>query len=98
MHDLSRLQDAATADEVLRTVRGLAATHLPVHVHANNEGAFNRYDGRWFPDVIEVSYVRRNLLTDAKPATSLVAGLDRPSNPKYPDYDLSGLLTVEPAA
>jgi len=97
MHDLSRLQNAATADEILRTVRSLAATHRPVHVHANNEGAFNRYDGRWFPDVIEVSYVRRDLLVGAAPATSLVAGLDRPSNPKYPDYDLTGLLTVTPA-
>jgi hypothetical protein len=96
MHDLSRLKDAAAATEVLRTVRSLAATHLPVHVHANNEGAFNRYDGRWFPDVIEVSYVRRDLLESVRPATSLVVGLDRPSNPKYPDYDLSGLLTVEP--
>ena len=97
MHDLSRLQDEAAAEEVLQTVRSLAITHLPVHVHANNEGAFNRYDGRWFPDVIEVSYVRRDLLTDATPATSLVVGLDRPSNPKYPDYDLIGLLTVTPA-
>ena len=97
LHDLSRLQDAASADEVLRTVRSLAATHRSVHVHANNEGAFNRYDGRWFPDVIEVSFVRRDLLADAVPATSLVAGLDRPSNPKYPDYDLTGLLTVAPA-
>jgi hypothetical protein len=97
MHDLSRLQDEAAADEVLQTVRSLATTHLPVHVHANNEGAFNRYDGRWFPDVVEVSYVRRDLLTDATPATSLVIGLDRPSNPKYPDYDLTGLLTVTPA-
>lgn len=97
MHDLSRLQDEADADEVLRTARSLAATHRPVHVHANNEGAFNRFDGRWFPDVIEVSYVRRDLLDAESPATSLVAGLDRPSNPKYPDYDLSGLLTVAPA-
>jgi hypothetical protein len=97
MHDLSRLQDEAAADEVLQTVRSLTITHLPVHVHANNEGAFNRYDGRWFPDVIEVSYVRRDLLEGATPATSLVVGLDRPSNPRYPDYDLTGLLTVTPA-
>ena len=96
MHDLSRLQDATSADEVLRTVRSLAATHRPVHVHANNEGAFNRYDGRWFPDVIEVSYVRRDLMEGAAPATSMVVGLDRPSNPRYPDYDLTGLMTVRP--
>jgi hypothetical protein len=96
MHDLTRLQDATSADEVLRTVRSLAATHRPVHVHANNEGAFNRYDGRWFPDGIEVSYVRRDLMEGAAPATSMVVGLDRPSNPKYPDYDLTGLMTVRP--
>ena len=94
MHDIARLSDPKQAEAVLETVRKLAQTHCPVHVHANNEGAFNRFDRFWFPDVIEASYVRKDLLAGATPATRLVEGLDIPSNPQYPDYDMSGLLTA----
>ena len=94
MHDIARISDPKQAEAVLETVRKLAQTHYPVHIHANNEGAFNRFDRFWFPDVIEVSYVRKDLLTGATPATHLVEGLDIPSNPQYPDYDMSGLLTA----
>lgn len=94
MHDIARLSDPNQAEAVLGTVRKLALTHYPVHVHANNEGGFNRFDRLWFPDVIEVSYVRKDLLAGATPATQLVEGLDIPSNPQYPDYDMSGLLTA----
>ncbi len=96
MHDIARLSDPKQAEAVLETVRKLALTHYPTHVHANNEGGFNRFDRLWFPDVIEASYVRKDLLTGATPATRLVEGLDIPSNPQYPDYDMSGLLTVRP--
>ena len=94
MHDIARLSDPKQAEAVLETVRRLAKTHYPVHVHANNEGGFNRFDRLWFPDVIETSYVRKDLHTGATPATRLVEGLDIPSNPQYPDYDMSGLLTA----
>ena len=94
MHDIARLSDPKQAEAVLETVRKLAHTHYPVHVHANNEGAFNRFDRFWFPDVIEASYIRKDLLAGATPATHLVEGLDIPSNPQYPDYDMSGLLTA----
>ena len=94
MHDIARLSDPKQAEAVLETVRMLAQTHYPVHVHANNEGAFNRFDRFWFPAVIEASYVRKDLLAGATPATCLVEGLDIPSNPEYPDSDMSGLLTA----
>ena len=96
MHDIARISDPKQAEAVLETVRKLAQTHYPVHIHANNEGAFNRFDRFWFPDVIEASYVRKDLLAGATPATRLVEGLDIPSNPQYPDYDMSGLLTARP--
>ena len=96
MHDIARISDPKQAEAVLETVRKLAQTHYPVHIHANNEGAFNRFDRFWFPDVIEASYVRKGLLAGATPATRLVEGLDIPSNPQYPDYDMSGLLTARP--
>ena len=94
MHDIAKLSDPKQAEDVLKTVRKLVLTHYPVHVHANNEGAFNRFDRFWFPDVIEVSYVCKDLLAGATPAAQLVEGLDIPSNPQYPDYDMSGLLTA----
>jgi hypothetical protein len=94
MHDLDRLADEARSVDVLATSSLLYATHYPVHIHANNERPFHRFDGIWFPEVVEVSYLRRDLLRSAMPADALATHLDRPTNPRYPDYDLSGLLSA----
>jgi hypothetical protein len=94
MHDLHRLCEGASADAVLDVTQALAATHRAVHAHANNESRFVRFGRLWFPDVIEVSFVRRDRLEAAMPAVSLTPGLDRPSNPGYPEFDLAGLLSA----
>ena len=97
MHDLRRLQDVDAADAVWQTTRGLASTHYPIHVHANNERPFNRFDRYWFPDVIELSYVRKDRLAQPRPSDVIETLTDRATNPAYPDYDVSGLLTVAPS-
>ena len=94
MHDLHRLQDAESAAAVLDVAGGLAVPHRCVHVHANNERPFHRFGRIWFPEVIEATFVRRDRLDNAIPATGLDHSLDRPTNPGYPDYDLAGVLTV----
>ncbi len=96
MHDLSRLRDAEASVAVLKTVHSLAKTHAPVHVHGNNESPFCRFDRYWFPDVIELSFVRKAGIVDYTPAVSLRTEFDQPSNPLYPDYDMTGLLTIIP--
>lgn len=94
LHDIDGLADQRRADAMLAVVDALATTHLPVHVHANNERPFRRFDGIWFPEVIEATFVRRDLMPQARPADALATALDRATNPRFPDYDLSGILTA----
>ena len=95
MHDLQRLKDEHASAAVLAVLEHLAATHRAIHVHANNERPFHQFGRVWFPEVIEVSFVRQDLLESASPAPSLASHLDTPSNPRYPEYDLTGLLTLQ---
>ena len=97
MHDLHRLCDGASEAAVLDVTQALALSHRAVHVHANNESRFVRFGRLWFPDVIEVSFVRRDRLREAMPAATLAPGLDRPSNPGYPEFELAGLLSASAA-
>ena len=67
-----------------------------MHVHANNEAGLAAFGAFWLPEVLEVSYVRRDLALGARPADTLDTRLDTPSNPRFADLSLAGLLTVDP--
>ena len=96
LHDLGRLADARSAANVLHLLRAIRSTHLPVHVHANNEAGLAAFGAYWLPEVLEVSYVRRDLARNARPADALDTRLDTPSNARFADLSLAGLLTVDP--
>jgi hypothetical protein len=96
MHDFSRLADPARSAEVLRTLRMLAVGHVPVHIHANNYSRLLKFDDDWFPDVVEVSYVRRDQAGEARPAVRVRSPLDGPSDPRVEEIDLEGILGLSP--
>ncbi len=96
LHDMGRLSAADSATNVLHLLRAIHTTHLPVHVHANNEAGLAAFGAYWLPEVLEVSYVRRDLARNARPADTLDTRLDTPSNARFSDLSLAGLLTVEP--
>jgi hypothetical protein len=96
LHDMGRLNDEETAANVLHLLRAIHATHLPVHVHANNEAGLAAFGAYWLPEVLEVSYVRRDLARGACPADAIDTHLDTPSNARFADLSLDGLLTVDP--
>ena len=96
LHDMGRLSAADSATNVLHLLRAIHRTHLPVHVHANNEAGLAAFGAYWLPEVLEVSYVRRDLARNARPADTLDTRLDTPSNARFSDLSLAGLLTVEP--
>jgi hypothetical protein len=92
LHDLSRLTEPGSAEAVLHALRLLSRTHLPVHVHANNYSRLLRFDDDWFPDAVEVSFVRRDLASGARPATRVRSHLDVRSDPRVEEIDLEGIL------
>jgi len=68
----------------------LMDTHYAVHIHGNNCGRHVVINGRVYPSVIEITYIRKDLLTFPSPNRSKmpIPNLDFPNNPMYPDYDL----------
>lgn len=94
LHQLSRLADPATAAPVLASLQTLFRGHLPFHVHANNFSRLVRFDRYWFPDTIEISYLRRDLARDAHPAQRLATEFDVPCDPRVAELSLTGLLTL----
>ena len=96
MHDLARLDDEESARNVLAVLANIHSSHVPIHVHANNEAPVIPFGTYWFPDVLEVTYLRRADAGVATPASELSNQLDRASNARFADLSLSGLLTVDP--
>ena len=92
LHDLHQLSDTSAGPRIVRVLRKLWATHLPVHVHANNYARVVKFGAYWFPDTIEASWVRRDFLPDATPVERLNTSLDRPCDPRTSDVDLTGIL------
>ena len=94
LHELSRLADPGAAGPVLTALRTLSHTHLPFHVHANNYSRLVRFDRYWFPDTIEVSFLRRDLARAAHPATQVTSPCDVACDPRVEEIHLEGLLTL----
>ena len=94
LHGLGGIRDERTAATVLGVVELLCACHVPIHVHANNYDELVRFGGWWFPGAIEVSFIRRDLLSHAKPASDLRTDLDAPCDSRVTEIDLSALTRL----
>jgi hypothetical protein len=66
----------------------LSKTHYPIHIHGNNCGCLTNN----IPDVVEITYVRKNLFKDEPILNNTILpipGVDFPNNLKKPDYNLN---------
>ena len=90
LHLFDRLNDQgffAKAEHLLRT---LHTGHAPVHLHANNYMGFIMAEGVPIPNVLEITYLRRDLDSFTGPSHEPIPGpLDRPNNPYKPDLCLN---------
>ena len=93
-HGLGQLRDDRVAESILETVEHLCTSHVPIHIHANNYDELVRFGNWWFPNAIEVSLIRQDLLPNAKPAQGLRADLDAPCDPRVTEIDLSALTRL----
>ena len=98
MHDLARLSDEDSARNVLAVLANIHSSHVPIHVHANNEAPVVPFGTYWLPEVLEVTYLRRTDATAITPAVELSPEHDQPSIVRFADLSLVGLLTVDPIA
>lgn len=58
-HGLHRLSSMIECQSMKSVFAKLRLTHFPVHVHANNWGAFHAIEGIPIPDVLEITFASR---------------------------------------
>lgn len=64
-------------------------THRLIHVHGNNYGGITEIDGIMIPNVIECTYLRKDLADFRLNTQPLPGVMDSPNNPVQKDYDLN---------
>jgi len=72
--------------------KNISNTHYLVHVHANNGGSSVNINGNIMPTVIEVTYVRKDILgnnVELNKDPLPIVGLDYPTQTYLPEMDLS---------
>jgi len=92
MHDFSRIVDDEHFGNVIDVLTALNKTHIPVHLHANNYAPLINFGSYWFPEAIEVSYLRRGTQNNWEFKTSVNSEFDRPNCPTMTDFNLDGIL------
>ena len=94
LHDLESLKAHKGESTIVRVLEKLNESHVPIHTHANNFSRLVRFDGYWFPDAIEVTFLRRDLLSGTVMNAPLPSHLDAPCDPRVSDISLAGLAEL----
>ena len=95
-HNISDLHDVSKARQMLQVLRFLRKSHTPIAVHANNYDRLVAFDRNWFPNSIEVTFIRKQLLTNPRPAEVVDLDLMARCDPRVSEIQMNGLLTVSP--
>lgn len=88
LHSFLRLREHDWLSRAQRVLGKLYQSHVPFHVHANNWGDFQIIEGIPIPDVIEVSYLRRDRHVIKPSSEFYPTPLDFPCHPDRPDIML----------
>lgn len=97
-HDLAGVLDPSRHDTVIAALAKLAATHQPVHVHANCMHLPIWIGDLVLPTVLEVTYVRRRDITGriGGAAGPFPSAIDQPNMPGWPDVYLGWFGKTDP--
>lgn len=83
-HHLDRLLATSTAGGVLATLTRLRETHALVHVHVNNFAGVLKVAGQILPDVVEVTFHRRDRIQSPSAQPQVPHPLDSDCDPAFP--------------
>ena len=90
-HGINSDHRRASHDVKISCFEKMANTHYIVHDHGNNSGTATVFNDIIVPDIMEITYVRKDAFYD-KPRlnkTKLPCVLDKPNRPRKPDYNLN---------
>jgi hypothetical protein len=93
-HDLHKLKHATYSETMLRAVENILLSHHSVHIHANNYSKLIRFGQYWFPDVIEVTFLRidNSLVVGGK--EHVASQFDHPNCEFLDEYNLEALIEL----
>jgi hypothetical protein len=88
IHRLERIHDDAHRAKVKASLSKINEQFTLFHVHANNCSKMTRVDSFFTPECLEVSYIKTDLVNRSESKTIYPTYIDRPNNPKNPEYYL----------
>ena len=86
VHWLSDIGSKAFHDKKILALQKLLMNHELVYIHANNWGDYRILGGLPIPDVLELTYLRKDSYDFAEGTSEELSLLSSPCNPDKPDY------------
>lgn len=93
-HNLSALSNDTQFELMNKAITNLCTTHFAVHLHANNYSRLVRFGRYWFPDAIEVSFVRKSDSNQSGIRSVVASEFDNPNCSELSEFNLEGLTEV----
>lgn len=87
-HHFNHLDNKSHYNLVNATIEKIRERFEPVHLHANNHETVTNVNGVLMPNVIEVTFLRKDRVKDKKRLRALPHVLDLPNNPQRADIEL----------
>jgi len=77
-------------DIKVKCLEKIANTHYPIHIHGNNNSGITNINNNQVPDVVEVTYIRKDVLQNPSLNKTVlpIPNIDN-ANKELPDYNLS---------
>lgn len=88
LHNLIRACDDENAQEKIAVLKKLNETHQPVHLHGNNCGYSVCIGDTLYPDVMEITYIKKSKYSTCRCDAQFPTSLDSPCNPDRADLVL----------
>lgn len=89
LHNLLNIDDSNKLDDYLVVLKLLHKNHDPVFVHGNNWSEVRVIHGFLFPDVLEMTFLRRDLILPGQQRQTHLESLHSPNNPEMADLKLN---------
>jgi hypothetical protein len=91
-HGFLRISEQGWSAVFMRVLQKVHRSHAVHHVHANNWGRYQIVANVAVPDVLEVSYIRRDILRLASSTKLYPTPIDAPCDPSQPDINLGSFV------
>lgn len=91
-HNLHKINNADGLVSARNVFEKLLRLFAVVHLHPNNGGGYVKFRGKRIPRVIEVTFIRKDRVTDLEAISVFPHQLDSPNLPKIPDFYISKMM------